>query len=364
MKDLLPRFLQGLKQRPVLAAVVIAGVVLVFWLGNRPGGTDGRKFMTPRERVMRGLNILRTGKAKTDEKLAFTEVKQALRQMDVAEARGWILEQIESGEDFITQLELTIGSGQNLAAWPSYRVFLLDMLMLVDPAAAAEKAREILQSPGSPDEWAVALRNLARGGSSAEDARLLDQKAAEMLRNKDWLDKPSSGFLQAFDVIVHTGNTAVVPDLMSFCDDKERRAVRHAAFLALDRLVVTKPEALLPVLGRTAHEHPASGLMISNMMARGDVRDARQREAVESYLTDEKRTDEELRGFASVFPNANMSVSDNLLTQAPTIKGTELAAMDQASLDAVAGWIDNPSFKRCRPMLLEVYKRLRGFAGG
>lgn len=52
--------------------------------------------------------------------------------------------------------------------------------------------------------------------------------------------------------------------------------------------------------------------MLSNMIARADVRDPVQKQALETYLLDPKRTAEELRGFASVFPNANVAISQNL----------------------------------------------------
>ncbi|WP_395746072.1 hypothetical protein [Prosthecobacter sp.] len=84
---------------------------------------------------------------------------------------------------------------------------------------------------------------------------------------------------------------------------------------------------------------------------------------MESYLLDDKRTPEELRGFAGVFPNANVAVSDNLLTPSASLKGDELAAKDRAALEILAGWLSNPAFSRSHPMLLRTYQRLRGFVG-
>lgn len=278
--------------------------------------------------------------------------------MAVKEAREWLLVQWTKGDDFATKLDLSMDAGQNLAAWPSWRVFLLDMLFLTDAEAAADISRELLAVSQSPDEWAVAMRNLARVGKHDE---LLKTKSAELLRRKDWQQNPSAGYLEAFDVIVHTRNTALASELLANCDVREVKAVRHASFLTLDRLVMAEPDKVLPELAKTASSHPQSGLMLSNMIARADVRDATQRQAVETYLLDPKRTAEELRGFASVFPNANVAISQNLLTPSPTIRGADLAARDLACFKVLAGWLADERFKAVHETLGVAAGRLRRF---
>ena len=121
------------------------------------------------------------------------------------------------------------------------------MLGALDPSAAVEVGRDVLRSASTPDEWAVALRNIARGSDSAEDAAVLKAKSAEMLDNTAWRTNPSSGYLEAFDVIVYTRNTSLVPRLLTFCDSpRDQQALRHAAFLVLDRLVLAAPAETLP----------------------------------------------------------------------------------------------------------------------
>lgn len=101
--------------------------------------------------------------------------------------------------------------------------------------------------------------------------------------------------------------------------------------------------------------------MLSNMIARADVRDPAQWQAVETYLLDPKRTAEELRGFASVFPNANVAVSQNLLTQAPTIQGADLAARDQSTLEVASAWLVDERFKNIREPLRVIVMRLENW---
>ena len=352
--------------RTVKIAFIVLACSGLIWVAFRAlflpaGQPEAAMSRSPAARLGASHRLLVESKSKVDFRAALQDMKKALRQMEAKEAVAWILQELAHGKDFATQLDLELGTDQNLTAWPSYRVFLLDLLMLVDPALAATKARELLQSPGTADEWAIAMRNLARGGGLPEDEALLKTKSAELLRNRDWRSHPSSGYLQAFDVIVHTKNTALAPELMSLCDKRDQQAVRHAAYLTLDRLLLVQPDVVLPALSKSASQHSQSGLMISNMIARADLREPKQQQAVESYLLDDKRTAEELQGFASVFPNANLAVSDNLLTKSTSIDGAELALKDHAALETVATWLADPKFARVQAVLRQSYQRLKGF---
>ncbi len=284
--------------------------------------------------------------------------------MDRDEARSWILSELESGTDRLTGNDLELGSDQNLTAWPSYRVFLLDLLFQVDPMLAAAKSRQLVETSQSPDEWAVALRNVAKADREGLETGWLREQATGLLRNDSWMKNPSAGYLNAFDVIVHTRYTALTPELMTLADDTERKAVRHAAFLVLDRLVQVSPDEMLPVLARKADRYARSGPMLSNLMARADVREEVQRSALESYLLDARRTEEELTSFAQVFPNANFHISNNLLTQTEGIDGVSLAERDRDTLEVVRGWLADERFARIHPALRVAEARLGRFVEG
>jgi hypothetical protein len=329
--------------------------LLVWWPDAE---TDVSRHQTPTERVQKSSQKLHEVKTGVVARSSFAELKAALRQMDLKEAREWLLAALASEEDFATELDLTLDSGQNLTGWPSWRVFLLDLLFLIDQEAAAEFSSELLASSASPDEWAVCMRNLGRVG---KHDKLLKTKSAELLLRKEWQKKPSAGYLEAFDVIVHVRNTTLAPELLANCDACEEKAVRHASFLTLDRLVMAEPARMLPELVNVASKHPKSGLMLSNMIARADLRDTKQRQAVETYLIDPKRTPEELQGFASVFPNANVAVSQNLLSTNPTIQGVDLAARDRASLEVVSAWLIDDRFKSVHKSLRTIAMRLESW---
>jgi hypothetical protein len=210
-------------------------------------------------------------------------------------------------------------------------------------------------------EWAVALRNLGRVSDTTDDEALLKAKTSAIIDNAAWRATPSAGYLESFDVIVHTRNVTLCPKLLELCEAPDNRAVRHAAFLALDRLVLAEPSRTLETLVGSAVSHPRSALMLSNMIARADVCDPAQRQLVESYLLDEKRTLSELSAFAGVFPNANFMVSNNLLTESFTADGPELARRDAVVLDVVSSWLKDPRFSRIHPLLEGTYELMKSF---
>lgn len=349
-----------MKRSWIIGILAIASSLAVLLLLKREAAEDAVRSAPPTlsQRVELSAEILRNATTTIESKRALTEVRSALLQLDTNEARRWIMSQWQSGEDFTTKLDLTLDSSQQLSGWPSWRTFLLDILFLVDPEAAAELSKDLLQTSQSPDEWAVALRNLGRLGRHED---LLKDKAAELLRRTEWQDNPSAGYLEAFDVIVHTRSTDLAPVLLANCDAEEAKAIRHASFLTLDRLAIAAPNEVLPELANKASQHPQSGLMLSNMIARADVRDEVQRQAVETYLLAPQRTAEELKGFASVFPNANFHISNNLLTRSNTIPGKELRDRDIAALEATNQWLADPRFSSVHHVLRESQKRLLQF---
>lgn len=346
--------------KAVLTATALTGFGIAWWLTRAPDA-PAPSVVPSTELDPAALPVSTASVPVPVSSLA--ERKQELLQMDPAEARDWILQELEIGKDYDTEADLTIGSDGNLSAWPSYCTYLLDLLHLVDPGTAADLSRKLVESSQSPDEWAVALRNVAVADNDDETREWLRAKSAALLRNTEWRSDPSAGYLNAFDVMVHTEYTALTPELLALSDDPDKRAVRHASFLVVDRLTQRRPDVVLPLLADSANRYPNSGRMISNLMARADLREDIQRESVERYLLDSRRTKEELDGFASVFPNANFLVSNNLLTPVDGLDGIELAERDRAALKVVESWLSEERFAKLRPVLQRSRERLRGFLG-
>ena len=144
--------------------------------------------------------------------------------------------------------------------------------------------------------------------------------------------------------------------------EQDNPAVAHAAYLALDRMVINDPTALLAALQADPNLMQGRELTRANYFARADVRDPQQRQILESYLLDTQRSATELAQFAGLFPSANYMISQNLLTPTPTPDHATLAARDAASLQTVQAWLADPRFANLQPQLQKMKQRLEVFA--
>ena len=297
----------------------------------------------------------------TGKSQALAKLRQELTASPTNEVSTSIRQFLDSRTDTPTGEGFKIGGNGFLSEAPTLRTVLLDYLGRIDPAAAAEYARVILSTKDSPDEWAVALRNLALGDSGAGGRELLQNKMAEMLTYSPWQQNPSVGYLESFDVAVHLGGTNFIPTLTGLVRSLDNQAVAHAAYLTLDRLVIRDPAAVLEVLGADPDSMHGRELTRADYFARTDVRNPRQRENVEKYLLDPRIGSAELQQFAGVFPNANFMISQNLLTAAPTPDPSALTARDAESLRVVQQWLADPRFARLRPQLEKMKSRLDEF---
>jgi hypothetical protein len=289
------------------------------------------------------------------------QLRRALLSAPPADAVAAIRSFLDGKTDAPTGLGFKVGAKGLLNDAPTLRVFLLDCLSRVDPAAAADYARVILGSMDSPDEWAVALRSLAVGDPSADGRQFLEQKLGQMLSNQAWQQNPSAGFLEAFDTAVYLGGTDFVSALSALVRLQDNPAVAHAAYLTLDRLAINEPAALLGALEADPSLMQGREQTRANYFARADVRDPQQRQVLENYLLNPSIGAPELAQFAGLFPNANYMISQNLLTPNPTPDHAALVGRDAASLAAVEQWLADPRFANLQPQLAQTRLRLQQF---
>src|SRR5205823_4126453 len=135
-------------------------------------------------------------------------------------------------------------------------------------------------------------------------------------------------------------------------------AAAHAAFLALDRLIINQPASLLAALQADPALMQGRDTTRADYFARADMRDAQQREVLEKYLLDPRIGAAELAQFAGIFPNANFMISQNLLTPNLTPDHSSLVNRDAQALRVMQEWIADPRFARLRPQLETVRLRL------
>jgi hypothetical protein len=262
-----------------------------------------------------------------------------------------------------THIDFSVGQLGVLSGHSSLRVALLDWLGQLDSMKAEIVATKILQKPTESDEWAVSLRNFANVNSTFEGREFLRSKTEELIRNPAWRENPSIGYLEAFDVLVQTHaveSTTLLAELVSN-KDPNGKATAHAAYLALDRLVIAEPVKMMKALAVETNLTRACGPMVANMFARADLRHPLQRELVRNYLLDPSRTPDELAAFSGVYPNANFTISKNLLTRTSTPTAQELRAHDAAALTIVDSWLVEPAFEPLTPYLATMHRRLVTF---
>ena len=118
---------------------------------------------------------------------------------------------LDSGSNRETGLGFRLGAEGRLAESNTMRVFLLDELALWDPLAAGQEAAQILRNMDSPEEWAVALRNYARAYPTEAGRVFLRERLEALVSYTPWIEQPTPGLLESFDVIVHTQSLDFLP---------------------------------------------------------------------------------------------------------------------------------------------------------
>ena len=307
------------------------------------------------------LGEIATSKDGPANRKLLTELRQFLDSLPAEIASKETQSFLAAQKDAATGLDVTVKEAGHLGDASSLRVFLLDYLGQIDRAAAGRLAAEILSHYTTADEWAVSLRNYAWANPAPANDEFLQAKSHELLRNPEWIKNPSAGFLEAFDTIVYAHGTTLTPELATLVRDKENRATSHAAYLTLDRLMITEPAAMLKQLVEQPDLMQGREQTGANFLARADVREPEQRALIEQYLMDPARTEQELTTFAGLFPNANYMVSNNLLTPTATPKHEDLVAHDRAALEAVRAWQTDERFTKLKPHVETMRARLETF---
>jgi hypothetical protein len=288
---------------------------------------------------------------------AVDELKRTLLASDPRLAIRAIEDFLADGRDAATGGEFTLGERGALAGAPTLRVLLLDLLGQLSRTtrsdAAAKVSRALLETKDSADEWAVALRNVAWHEPGAKP--YLAGKMREMLAYQPWRARPSSGMLEAFDVIVYAQDTALVPDLAEI-QRTGPRELQYAAAVALDRLAEQGPLAVMTYLNTHPTELADRPLLRADYYAKADLSEIAQRAAVEIYLGRPDVTTEEKSKLLKGLATPATFVAETLLTEPPP--PDDGTARLQALARATADWLAADRFPDLRAPLAQLQQRL------
>ena len=339
---------------PWLALAIIAALIWYFLPDrNRPGNeaavsetratragrgnTNPASAVTPDPQLTRlmerSLEAFQNSKGADDSTVILAELREQIRSAANEQAAAAIRAFLLTGKDVPTKLPLVIGPDGTLESAPTLRSALLDLLGSLDPETALTASREIMDRKSSPDEYALALRNLAWNDMDGDLKPELSRRFNEMLATKDWLAQPSAGFLEALDAAVEISNASAFNALMHANQDAEP-VFSRAAFIAMDRMVLRDPSLLVAAF----HTDPSlTGLSTdqrASLLSRLDITDPTQRENFSRYLAASDHGPQELEYFAALFPNGNQLHGNWLITGSESPRSIdEQKIADQQTLE-------------------------------
>ena len=309
---------------------------------------------------------LRAGMSRDDTLAALQDLKKQVHDLPPEVAAATLVALLRSGEDAPTGLGFVVGDEGVLAESPRYRVALLDLLGQTDPDTAVAYSRSILAETTQPDEYALALRNLAwldhEGTLTAE----VSSRFSAMLDRTDWLAAPTTGYLEAFDIAVAVGGNTMISELSSVLrltthdPAVDRAKIDRAAFIALDRIMQREPDSIAalftadPTFLDFAPNHRAS------LLSRLDPASPSGQKTLRTYLQSIPPAGEELAYFIKIFPNPNSFEGNRLVTswETSSTPTTSITRRDQAALAFVETLLTESTYVDLAPPLQTLRTRL------
>ncbi|MEO7098949.1 MAG: hypothetical protein ABI162_06275 [Luteolibacter sp.] len=250
-------------------------------------------------------------------------LRESLRQAPEDGAAAAIVDFLKTGADAPTGLPFSVGPDGMMDTVPTLRLALLDLLPSLDPMVALEIARELMDQQTSPDEYALSLRNLAWNDLDGDLHNELTDRFLELLETP-WLNQPSAGFLESFDVAVEAGGSRMFDGLISVARGtiaKPNAAVSQATYISLDRMIVRDRTLLTQEFSKEAAWTDFPPQQRASMLSRLDITQPKQRELFVRYLSSVPHPAGELDYFAKIFPNQNYLAGYHLVTAAETTPG-------------------------------------------
>lgn len=317
--------------------------------------------------IERSMARFLASSGKEESAAILRELRAGIRAADDQAAAAAIVGFLKSGKDVPTHLPFVVGPDGVMALTPTLRTALLDLLPTLDPLVALEVARGVMAERKSPDEYALALRNLAWNDLDGDLRSELSDRFDQMLKTRDWSANPSAGFLEALDVGVEIVDKRSFDSIVRLNRDalvSANSPLARASFMALDRMVFRDSSLLVesfladPGLAGLSSDQRAS------LMSRLDVTDPAQRDVLVRYVTAANHGPGELDYFAGIFPNGNCLHGSWLVTSgesAPSIDSRlqadrEVLAEIDRLIAGEANEVANQTLVRIRERLRKVIK--------
>lgn len=313
------------------------------------------------------LQPLDQARSPAEMRQLLANLQASILAMSPDQALAFINAYLDSWNDMKTGLALQPGPQGRLRGAASLRAVLLDWLHQLDPTLAGERARNELTQYGtalSPDGFVVHLRNLARDPSQPSDDinRQLAPNMNALLNHGPWINEPNAAIAEAMDILVFTADSRWTEPLAKLVDQSPSPLLRHAASLALERLVDANP---LQTLGTMADLNLLQYLPKNRAgyFARLDPQLTGASDFLKSYLIDTASPPEQ-KFFLAALPNLNLSLSYNLLTS--PVEGTQRINATERLNSAIAllhQWQTDPQFAHIESDLSNTIQRIQSQLG-
>lgn len=267
--------------------------------------------------LARCLDAFRNSRHTADSLETLETLRNGIRSSNPANAISAIHGFLNSGQDAPTKLPFAVGPGGMMETTPTLRTALLDLAPSLDPSLALQISREIMDAKKSPDEFALALRNLAWNDLDGDSAEELSDRFKQMIETGAWLSDPSAGFLEALDAAVAVADGNVFGEMLALsakANSGQQGDLARAAMVALDRMVLRDPGLLVSSFGLDPALSGISPDQRASLMSRLDLRDPVQRDLFSRYVTGSNHGEGELDYFAELFPNGNYLHGNWLIT--------------------------------------------------
>lgn len=289
--------------------------------------------------IQASLTVFSEGLEPEDAWTRLRSLREGIRSAPEAEAAAAILTFLKSNVDTPTGLPFTIGPEGMMDAVPTLRIALLDLLPSLDPRTALQMAREIMALRTTPDEYALSLRNMAWNDLNGDLRNELSARFLDLMK-MPWLDQPSAGFLESFDIAVEIGGKTMFDQMVSIARDAEAKSnttACQAAYMSMDRMIIRDPSLLTASFTGNANWMSFAPQQRASLLSRLNIADTAQREVFERYLTSFHHAKGELEYFSNIFPNGNFLYGNRLVTTAektPSI--ADIATTDKQVLEELA----------------------------
>lgn len=312
--------------------------------------------------IARSMDRFLASTGEEESQAILEELRAGIRSADSQEAAAAIEDFLKTAKDAPTRLPFVVGPEGLLDLAPTLRTALLDLLGALDPILALEVSRRVMDEMKSPDEYALALRNLAWNDVDGDLRSELSGRLEQMLAFGDWASKPSSGFLEALDASVEISSKQAFDSVVGVdiqAVGSSNSSLSRAAFVALDRMVLRNPDLLVDAFDADPALRGLPAEQRASLMSRLDVTDPKQRETLVHYLSTTTHGDGELDYFSRLFPNGNYLHGNWLITSGePTHSIDSRLAADKAVLGEIEKLAASPINQAGREALQRIRERM------